>query len=92
MIKLKDLLEKKRYPAVEPQKGVKIYGSIDGNEAKLESIEIKSSLQGQGLGKKYDQAGTIAAHGGLDPHDDNKWERRAENWAKREVKKWLDKF
>ncbi len=51
MIKLKDLLEKKRYPAVEPQKGVKIYGSIDGNEAKLESIEIKSSLQGQGLGK-----------------------------------------
>ena len=53
MIKLKDLLEKKHYPVVEPQKGVKIYGSIDGNEAKLGSIEIKSSLQGQGLGKKY---------------------------------------
>jgi GNAT superfamily N-acetyltransferase len=54
MIKLKDLLwEKKLYPTIEPQKGIKIYGSIDGKEAKLRSIEIKSSLRGQGLGEKY---------------------------------------
>ena len=59
--------------------------------------EIAHALDAQKLGhkkfkKKYDQAGTIAAHGGLGPHDDNKWEKRAEDWAKREVKKWLDKF
>ena len=59
--------------------------------------EIKHALDAQKLGhkkfkKKYDQAGTMAAHGGLDPHDDNKWEKRAENWAKKEVKKWIDKF
>ena len=42
--------------------------------------------------KKYTQAGTIAAHGGLDPYDNNKWEKRADNWSKREVKKWIDKF
>ena len=34
----------------------------------------------------------MAAHGGLDPHDDNKWEKRADDWADREVKKWIDKF
>ena len=59
--------------------------------------EIAHALDAQRLGhkkfkKKYDQAGTMAAHGGLDPHDDNKWEKRAEKWAKREVKKWIDKF
>ena len=59
--------------------------------------EIKHALDAQKLGhkkfkKKYDQAGTVAAHGGLDPYDNNKWEKRAENWAKKEVKKWIDKF
>ena len=59
--------------------------------------EIAHALDAQKLGhkkfkKKYDQAGTIAAHGGLDPHDDNKWEKRAESGAQREVKKWIDKF
>ena len=59
--------------------------------------EIAHALDAQQLGrkkfkKKYDQAGTVAAHGGLDPYDNNKWEKRAENWAKREVKKWIDKF
>jgi len=39
--------------------------------------------------KKYNQAGTMAAHGGLDPHDDNKWEEKAERFAKRELSKWL---
>jgi|TARA_R110000744_G_scaffold21148_1_gene55043 D-ribose pyranose/furanose isomerase RbsD len=59
--------------------------------------EIRHALDAQKLGhkkfkKKYDQAGTVAAHGGLDPYANNKWEKRAENWAKREVKKWIDKF
>ena len=30
----------------------------------------------------------MAAHGSLDPHDDNKWEIRAERWANLEYKKW----
>ena len=59
--------------------------------------EIAHALDAKNLGvkkfvKKYTQAGTIAAHGGLDPYDNNKWEKRAENWAKREIKKWMDKF
>tara|TARA_Y100000310_G_scaffold76768_1_gene73258 strand:- start:283 stop:663 length:381 start_codon:yes stop_codon:yes gene_type:complete len=59
--------------------------------------EIGHALDSKQLGtkkfvKKYNQAGTMAAHGGLDPHDDNKWEKRAEDWAKSEVKKWIDKF
>ena len=39
--------------------------------------------------KKYVQAGTMAAYDGLDPHDDNKWEERAERFAEKEVKKYL---
>ena len=39
--------------------------------------------------KKYTQAGTMANYQGLDPHDDNKWEERAERFAEREVKKYL---
>ena len=39
--------------------------------------------------KKYTQAGTMAAYHGLDPHDDNKWEDKAENFAKKELHKWL---
>ena len=59
--------------------------------------EIGHALDAKQLGvkkfvKKYNQAGTVAAHGGLDPYDNNKWEKRAENWAKQEVKKWIDKF
>ena len=59
--------------------------------------EIAHALDAKRLGvkkfvKKYNQAGTIAAHGGLDPHDDNKWEKKADNWAKNEVKNWIDKF
>lgn len=36
-----------------PEKGVKIYGSIIGNVAKLDSLEISKDLQGKGLGTKY---------------------------------------
>ena len=56
--------------------------------------EIGHALDADRLGKdkfmkKYTQAGTMAAHGGLDPHDDNKWEDKAERFAKREISKWL---
>ena len=39
--------------------------------------------------KKYTQAGTMAAYDGLDPHDDNKWEERAERFARRELGKYI---
>ena len=55
--------------------------------------EIRHALDAQNLGrkkvmKKYTQAGTVAAYDGLDPHDDNKWEERAEKFAKKEISKW----
>ena len=56
--------------------------------------EIKHALDADRLGwrkfkKKYDQAGTMAVHQGKDPHDDNKWEEKAERFARKEIKKWL---
>ena len=43
--------------------------------------------------KKYTQAGTMAQYKGLDPHDDNKWEEKAENWAQQEYNRfWKNKF
>lgn len=56
--------------------------------------EIGHALDAQRIGvkkyiKKYTQAGTMAAYHGLDPHDDNKWEDRAEKFAKKEIKKWM---
>ena len=39
--------------------------------------------------KKYTQAGTMAAYDGLDPHDDNKWEEKAERFAEKEIKKYI---
>tara|TARA_A100001391_G_C4944842_1_gene245533 strand:- start:63 stop:452 length:390 start_codon:yes stop_codon:yes gene_type:complete len=56
--------------------------------------EIGHALDAKRLGKKkfmkkYTQAGTMAAYDGLDPHDDNKWEEKAEKFAKRELSKWL---
>ena len=57
--------------------------------------EIKHAKDAYRLGvkkfvKKYTQAGTMAAYDGLDPHDDNKWEEKAENFAKKEIKKYLN--
>ena len=54
--------------------------------------EIHHALMAKQLGakkfmKKYTQAGTMAAHAGLDPHNNNKWEKKAEGFAKRELKK-----
>ena len=59
--------------------------------------EIKHALDARQLGvkkfmKKYTQAGTMATYQGLDPHDDNKWEKRAEKWAQREYKRIKNKF
>ena len=56
--------------------------------------EIKHALDAKRLGvkkyiKKYTQAGTMANYDGLDPHDDNKWEEKAENFAEQELHKWL---
>ena len=56
--------------------------------------EIKHALDAKRLGvrkyiKKYVQAGTMATYHGLDPHDDNKWEEKAERFAKKELSKWM---
>ena len=56
--------------------------------------EIGHALDAKRLGikkyiKKYTQAGTMAAYDGLDPHDDNKWEEKAEKFAEKELHKWL---
>jgi len=56
--------------------------------------EIKHALDAKRLGvkkyiKKYVQAGTMATYKGLDPHDDNKWEEKAERFARKELSKWL---
>ena len=56
--------------------------------------EIGHALDAKRIGvkkyiKKYTQAGTMAAYHGLDPHDDNKWEDKAEKFAEKELNKWL---
>ena len=56
--------------------------------------EIGHALDAKRLGiksyiKKYTQAGTMANYHGLDPHDDNKWEERAEKFAKKELHRWM---
>ena len=59
--------------------------------------EIKHALDAKQLGvrkfiKKYSQAGTMAQYKGLDPHDDNRWEERAERWAISQFKKIKNKL
>ena len=60
--------------------------------------EIKHALDAKHLKpkrflKKYKQASKIAAYQGLDRHDANKWEKRAESWAQREWKnKWKNRL
>ena len=54
--------------------------------------EIGHALDAKRLGvkkyiKKYTQAGTMATYHGLDPHDDNKWEEKAERFARKELSK-----
>ncbi len=55
--------------------------------------EIKHALDANRLGvkkylKKYDQAGTVAANMGKDPHSDNRWEIQAEKWAVNQYNKY----
>ena len=55
--------------------------------------EIHHALMAQRHGKRkflkmYNQAGTMAAYRGLNPHDDNKWEEKAESFARNELKKY----
>lgn len=54
--------------------------------------EICHALDRKRLGlkkylKKYNQASQMALHSGLDFHDNNKWEQRAEKFAQNEYKK-----
>jgi len=42
--------------------------------------------------KMYTQAGTMAVYHELDPHDDNKWEKKADKYAERSIKGWLSKL
>ena len=56
--------------------------------------EIGHALDSKRLGvrkyiKKYTQAGTMASYSGLHQHDDNKWEEKAEKFARKELSKWL---
>ena len=56
--------------------------------------EIKHALDAKRLGvrkfvKKYTQAGTMAQYRGLDPHDDNRWEEKAEKFARKELYRWM---
>ena len=56
--------------------------------------EIKHALDTKKMGKKkyekaYQLAGDLAVNKGKDFHDDNKWEEKAEKFAKKELSKWL---
>ena len=58
--------------------------------------EIKHALDARHLKpkkflKKYKQASKMADYQGLDMHDDNKWEERAERWAHKEWKRYWKK-
>jgi len=59
--------------------------------------EIDHAKDAYRMGKRryedeYQKAGDIAVNKGKDFHDDNAFEVKAEDWAKREVKKWINKF
>ena len=59
--------------------------------------EIKHALDTKKMGKsKYEKeytiAGEIAQQKGGDFHDDNPYEKKAEDWAKKQYRKWKNKF
>ena len=59
--------------------------------------EICHALDSKRLGhkkfmKKYNQAGQVAVNTGKDFYDNNKWEKRAERFAQREIKKHEQKI
>ena len=55
----------------------------------LTFLKYKIEKNNKLIAEKYVQAGTMATYKGLDPHDDNKWEEKAERFAKKELYKWL---
>ena len=57
--------------------------SRNGRDSNAKRLGVKKYI------KKYTQAGTMATYHGLDPHDDNKWEEKAERFARKELSKWL---
>ena len=59
--------------------------------------EIDHAKDAYKLGKSkykfdYSVKGEMAQQKGGDFHDDNPYEEKAENWAKKEYKKWINKF
>jgi hypothetical protein len=59
--------------------------------------EIKHALDAKKMGRRnyekaYQLAGDIAVNKGKDFHDDNKFEKTAEEWGKSEYRKWKNKF
>ena len=58
--------------------------------------EIDHAKDAYRMGKRkyedeYQKAGDLAVHKGKDFHDDNAFEEKAEDWAKKEVNKWIKK-
>ena len=58
--------------------------------------EIDHAKDAYRMGKQkyedeYQKAGDMAVNKGKDFHDDNAFEEKAENWAKKEVNKWIKK-
>jgi hypothetical protein len=59
--------------------------------------EIKHALDTKKVGRRkfeqeYTMAGELAIQKGGDFHDDNKFEKEAEDWGKSEYRKWKNKF
>ena len=58
--------------------------------------EIDHAKDAYRMGKRkyedeYQKAGDMAVNKGKDFHDDNAFEEKAEDWAKKEVNKWIKK-
>ena len=58
--------------------------------------EIDHAKDAYRMGKRkyeaeYQKAGDMAVNNGKDFHDDNAFEEKAEDWAKKEVNKWIKK-
>ena len=57
----------------------------------------KDALDAKKMGRRnyekaYQLAGDLAVNKGKDFHDDNKFEKTAEEWGKSEYRKWKNKF
>lgn len=81
-----------------PEEDKMIIRDIDPEDGDVEDFmltilhECKHVLDAKRIGvtkfvRKYCQAGTVAVNCGRDPYDDNKWELKAEAWARKELEK-----